>query len=100
MAAFLFVTVGWLLFKFSDFGHLVQFISCLIHPMTSGVGGAKPVLLGIGLLSLPVMAYHAMELVPKFGTWVRRFDDVVYGSMLAAIIVAQGLPGSFIYFQF
>lgn len=97
---FVFVTAGWLLFKLSNFRDVARFISCLIHPKVADSGDAKYALAGIGLLSAPVVAYHLGALLPGFGAALRRREGLVHGVMLALILVAQGLPGSFIYFQF
>ena len=97
---FSFVTAGWLLFKLSNFHDVGQFLSCLVHPKNLDSSDAKYTILGVGLLSAPVVAYHFAAALRPVGGVFRKWESISYGSMLASIVVAQGLPGSFIYFQF
>lgn len=58
------------------------------------------VVIGITCLSVPVIVMHLASVFPVLNGQINRFSDVIYGMTLAAIVFAQGLPGSFIHFQF
>ncbi len=110
LGVFIFVSLGWLLFKLPDFSQAVDFIVTLtknthIKPQITYI---FPVL----IFSLPVLIYHW----PHFPTWraklpqaqpLERFAvmsklaaDLLMGIMLAAILLNSGSANEFIYFQF
>ncbi|MCG8348894.1 MAG: hypothetical protein MI924_14070 [Chloroflexales bacterium] len=108
-ATFTFVSVGWVLFKLTDFRLALDFLYILftgfdVRPSLSRI---VPVL----LFSLPVVLYH----LPHFPTireriaqhqttwpafaW-RTVQDVALGVMLALLLLNAGSSQAFIYFQF
>lgn len=96
----------WLLFKLTDFHHVLIYLRCLVqNPM-----GAQPqTLYAIGLFSIPVVAHHLWGALPqarqqcldRIGpTGWARLTALAYAAMLLAIAINNGAPGDFVYFQF
>lgn len=96
---FAFVTLGWLLFKLTDFRYVLAYLHCLWTNAGKSFLGDKP-LMPLFLFSLPVVAYHLVGGIEPAVEWTRRHESWLYGAMLAAIVITPGLPGAFIYFQF
>lgn len=97
---FLFVTLGWVLFKLSRLDHVQEYFSAMIRnwPMNND----RPFLLQILIYSMPVVLYHVWHLagnrVPS--ALVIRLRPVALGAMLVALLLNSGTQGRFIYFQF
>jgi alginate O-acetyltransferase complex protein AlgI len=98
---FCFVTLAWLLFKLSDFDHVLAFVrSAWANTGLATNAAATGIIL---LYSLPVLGYHALhlarerDLVPALP---RTLHNAAYGAMLALIGMNSGPAGAFIYFQF
>ena len=100
------VSTLWLLFKLTDFRHVIEYAQCLYrNPM-----GARPqTLYAIALFSIPVVAHHVWGssprprevLVQQLGPHLwSRLNALAYAAMLAAIAINNGAPGDFVYFQF
>jgi alginate O-acetyltransferase complex protein AlgI len=106
--AFTFTLVSslWLLFKLTDFQHVIEYARCLVrNPM-----GAHPqALYAIGVFSIPVVLHHVwgastigrerLKARLGFNVW-GRLTALVYALMLFATIVNNGAPSDFVYFQF
>lgn len=108
IAVFLFVTIGWLLFKFPEFQHLREFIGCAVSNRSLPL--AKNVAVPVLLFSSPVIVYHALGIpyvrrlrARVASQWPRASRFVLasaYGSMLAMSVLNYGTASAFIYFQF
>jgi alginate O-acetyltransferase complex protein AlgI len=93
------VSAGWLLFKLPHFQDVMVYLGAMGRNFTKGPD--IPILILIGMLSAPVIAYHALHLMRR--SWpaaVERGRPVLYGAMLAAIALNSGKSDAFIYFQF
>jgi alginate O-acetyltransferase complex protein AlgI len=101
---FAFVSVGWLLFRLPDFGHVIVYMRCVAENWGLGFEGQKKPWILVLLFSVPVLALHAFAYVGaegRLGRLAKRVPPwVTYGFLVFAIAVSHGLPGAFIYFQF
>jgi alginate O-acetyltransferase complex protein AlgI len=108
VAVFCFVSFGWLLFKLSDFRHVLDFISTMSKNMNLPNNYIHIEL--ILLYSFPVVAYHLMHFpaiadptkihINKHRSLWKTCKNIVLGIMLAAIALNSGNSNEFIYFQF
>lgn len=98
---FSFVSLAWLLFKLSDFQHVLCYLRALATNIRydSDVRNITMIL----FYSLPVILYHGLYLLNRDsgpGRWIRTYDFVVYGFMVFMLLTNSGAPSAFIYFQF
>lgn len=95
-AVFLFVTLGWLLFKLPEFGEAWHYLKTIVSPQTNASSTAMIFL--IGLYGSAVFFYHFASLNRRLiGP---RTRDVLYGVMLFLVLTNAGPSKPFIYFQF
>ncbi|MCU4180041.1 MBOAT family O-acyltransferase [Bosea sp. BH3] len=92
---FVFVTLGWLLFKLPDFSDALQYLSAMAT--NTHIRPSLLRCLVIAAYALPVFAYHLLP-SQRFGTVQRQM--AVEGLLLGAIILNSGSSNAFIYFQF
>jgi alginate O-acetyltransferase complex protein AlgI len=95
---FSWVSVAWLLFKLSDFTHVIKYFNALVN---NGNKYTDPLLiLYILTYSVPVVLYHFHHLMPF--KWLPRVNlkPVAIAIMLFLLITNSGSPQDFIYFQF
>ncbi|MDB6073669.1 MAG: putative rane protein involved in D-alanine export [Verrucomicrobiaceae bacterium] len=108
MGVFVFVSLGWLLFKLTDIRHVAEFL--LMLTQKTSVHANIEQTSAVALYSLPVLFWHALHL-PSVQRWKRDFhrsfprvndrsEDLFHGVMVAAIILNSGTSNAFIYFQF
>ncbi|CAH0997918.1 hypothetical protein EMA8858_04053 [Emticicia aquatica] len=100
MFVFTWVTFAWILFKLTDFSHVIDFFKTLAE--NRPFPATKLLIVYILLYSLPVFLYHQVYLL-KDKKWlinIKKFDYYVYGLMLFLIITNAGSIAEFIYFQF
>lgn len=101
---FLYVTVGWLLFKLPDFHHVLRYFGAL--RTNAHLGHDYGILLNVTLYALPVIAYHLLYLVGQRSgdrkglVGLRRLAPLAYGVLLFMILRNSGDSDAFIYFQF
>jgi alginate O-acetyltransferase complex protein AlgI len=108
VAVFCFVSLGWLLFKLSDFGQVLNFIETMIKNVNlpNKDNYIEPVL----LFSLPVIIYHLMHF-PTIENFAIHYmhkhqkswgacKNIALGIMIALIALNSGNSNEFIYFQF
>ena len=98
LAVFSFVTLAWLLFKLPNFSDVIAYLGCFVdnHKPTRYL-----IVAGIITYSLPVVLYYAWYLLkPRWSLQLQRCEFLVFGGLLAAIILNSGSAGRFIYFQF
>lgn len=106
LGVFIFVTLGWLLFKLPEFSQAVDFITTLVNNIS-----VKPVLIRIIpvlIFSTPIILYH----LPHFPGFSHRWGGLMgsrtgkmtellsFTLMLVMIILNKGSSNAFIYFQF
>lgn len=94
VAVFVFVTLGWLLFKLPDFGDVIQYLTAISTNTQLRPSALR--LLVIAAYVAPVVVYH---LLPA-SRWPERAKQAIEGLLLAAIILNSGSSHAFIYFQF
>jgi alginate O-acetyltransferase complex protein AlgI len=108
IVVFCFVSFGWLLFKLSDFGQVLDFLNTMIKNTRSPNNYIYAEL--ILLYSLPVIVYHLMHF-PSIESFAKKYThkhesrwkvckNLFLGIMLAMIILNSGNSNEFIYFQF
>jgi alginate O-acetyltransferase complex protein AlgI len=108
LAVFSFVSLGWLLFKLSDFSQALDFLNSMVKNIRLPVNHIYVEL--IIVFSLPVICYHLMSLKhtsDTFKSYVSKhhrswqiFKNTLLGIMLALIVLNSGNSKEFIYFQF
>ncbi|MGZ4961793.1 MAG: MBOAT family O-acyltransferase [Limisphaerales bacterium] len=95
---FVFVTVGWLLFKLPNFAHVIEFAKACC---TNFFAPDDPNLITYILVySVPIIGYHVLSLLPVEASVRQRARVWVYATCLFFLLLNCGSPGSFIYFQF
>ncbi|HCW06554.1 MAG TPA: MBOAT family protein [Cytophagales bacterium] len=100
---FAFVTLAWLLFKLTDFSHVIMYMKSLVNNWSMSSNLKESMLcMNIFYYSLPVFCYHALYLFSKSKHYYifKRVEFLAYGIMLFFILTNSGEAGSFIYFQF
>jgi alginate O-acetyltransferase complex protein AlgI len=95
------VSLLWLLFKLPDIRHAGAYLGCLF----TNPGGVLPQYVFVtALFGCPVVLHHLWGAVAPErarASWAWRSGEIlIYGAMLAAVVVNAGTPGDFIYFQF
>lgn len=98
---FSFVSLGWLLFKLTNFADVLIFFKALKGNLF--LEDNLNIITYITIYSFPIVLYHFRYLLKeKFGFMQRieEFNYVIYASMLYLIITNSGTSGDFIYFQF
>lgn len=110
LAVFTFVTFGWLLFKLPRFEQAVDFVVTLFKNTDTGLQ-LTPYLVPTLIFSLPVLLYHLPH-YPAFRKsyvsaiassktpWLTLATDLIFGMMLAMLLLNSGSSTTFIYFQF
>jgi alginate O-acetyltransferase complex protein AlgI len=95
-----FVTLAWLLFKLPVFDHVLEYFKCISNNIWK-TDNAQ-IITYILVYSVPVIVYHFLYLLRNRPLFLRlkKFDYIVYGTLLFLIIVNSGSSGAFIYFQF
>jgi alginate O-acetyltransferase complex protein AlgI len=98
LAVFAFVTLAWLLFKLPRIEHVFSYLSVLIQNYAS----TRYVIVAcVVTYSLPVIAYYAWHLLKqRWAVQLQRYEFLLLGMMLVAIVLNSGSPQKFIYFQF
>ncbi len=108
IAVFCFVSFGWLLFKLSDFGQVLDFLSTMIKNVNLPNNYIYAEF--IVLYSMPVIIYHLIHF-PNLENFVHKnisnhkgiwkvSKNIALGIMLALITLNSGNSNEFIYFQF
>lgn len=90
---FVVVSLSWLLFRFADFGDMVRYASGIARDFRFAY--AHEVYLSAALCVTPVMLQHLFV-----GGCPPRIAPLLYGGMLALVVVANGPDTTFIYFRF
>ena len=97
---FLYVSFAWLLFKLTDFSHVLEFLRSVSNNwrLESSVDLNWMVL----MYAVPVIAYHCIKEFPQRTQWLRerRIEPLIYGLMLFLIVTNSGESQDFVYFQF
>jgi len=97
---FIFVTLAWLLFKLSNFTHVIAYFQSLMVNTKIEVNYKS--IIFIILYSLPVIFYHLFYLLKDKLVYkhLRKVEFAFYGVLLFLILHNSGSTGTFIYFQF
>jgi len=97
---FIFITLAWLLFKLSNFSHVISFFNSLMGNTKVEVNYKS--LIFIVIYSLPVIFYHLFYLLKDkiIFNQFRKIEYAFYGILLFLILHNSGSTGTFIYFQF
>ncbi len=101
LVVFSFVTLAWLLFKLTDFSHVIKFMQALVN--NTGFSSYMAIVVYVALYSTPVVLYHLYYLYKTHNPThiaTRRAEPFVYGLMLFLIVTNSGIGTDFIYFQF
>ncbi len=97
LTVFSFVTLAWLLFKLPKFSDVLSYLGAILHNRAA----TDPALVGhVFFYSLPVAGYYAWYLLKQRWSRAADYEFLLFGIMLAAIILDSGTTGKFIYFQF
>ncbi len=100
LLVFSYVTLGWLLFKLTDYKEAADYLRAILENWSVGIGGQRTYILTVLLLSFPIVVYHGAYLLKERITLGYLWEGLIYGAMLAACILSPGLGSAFIYFQF
>jgi alginate O-acetyltransferase complex protein AlgI len=104
LIVFTVVTFLWLLFKLSDFTHVVAYIQSMFHNTSIKFKfGLNE--LSLVFYSLMIISYHLVYLKLSddsrvFQKYFGKYELVLYSLLLFLIFTNSGTQGSFIYFQF
>lgn len=97
LIVFSFVTMAWLLFKLPNFSDVIAYLGAIANNKGTTDGG----LVGHVLFySFPVVAYYAWYLLKQRWASLSRYEFLLFGLMITALILDSGTTGAFIYFQF
>ena len=98
LVVFLFVTGAWLLFKLAHFREALWYLNAIAHNRAD----TRYILLACVITySAPVILYYAWHLLrtrPHL-KW-QRYEFLIFGALIVAIVLNSGSPQKFIYFQF
>ncbi len=97
---FSFITLAWLLFKLPNFEHVIEYVKCFSHNISISVNNR--IIIYTLLYASPIIIYHLFYILKTKRVFIqiKKFEYIIYGSMIFLIIVNSGSPGAFIYFQF
>jgi len=99
---FFIVTLLWLLFKLTDFNHVIYFLQSVVQNFSMPLKfGMKE--LTLVLFSVAVITFHICYLMKENSVFRKYFDKsefIWYGLMAFFIFTNSGSQGEFIYFQF
>jgi alginate O-acetyltransferase complex protein AlgI len=97
LMVFSFVTLAWLLFKLPKFSDVIAYLGALAgnRAVTDATITGHVI-----WYSIPVIGYYGWHLLKRKVPGISRYDYLLLGIMLAAIILDSGTTGKFIYFQF
>ncbi len=97
---FVFVTLGWSLFRITDWPDLVRLYRHLLAD--SNLSLRIDIVAGNLCYSIPVAIVHALYLArdTKLGTWLQEREALGYGLCLFLLATNSGTADRFIYFQF
>jgi alginate O-acetyltransferase complex protein AlgI len=95
---FSFVTLAWLLFRLPTFQQALDYVGAIFN----SVADTRYVLVAAILTySAPVILYYVWHLLNKrWRPQLQRYEFLILGALLVAIILNSGSPQKFIYFQF
>jgi alginate O-acetyltransferase complex protein AlgI len=99
---FVAVTIGWLLFKLTNFSEAIMFVKSIGTNLDVHLNWQ--ICINIFVYSLPVFIYHLFYLLNRksivFKRILTRYSYIIYGVLLFLIFTNSGISGTFIYFQF
>jgi alginate O-acetyltransferase complex protein AlgI len=97
---FIFITLAWLLFKLSNFSHVIEYFISAIN--NNAIKVDYRTIIFVGIYSLPVILYHLIYLIKDkpIYKYFKKIEFIFYGFLFFLILQNSGAPGTFIYFQF
>jgi len=95
---FIFVTLGWLLFKLPEFTQAVQYLLALGGNLN--IPHKKDILMMIFFYSLPIIIYYVNYIMTQKLNKNYLDSSFIYSVLLFLIVTSSGSSGEFIYFQF
>jgi alginate O-acetyltransferase complex protein AlgI len=97
-AVFSFVTLAWLLFKLPRIEDVFAYLGAMMH----NSGATRYLIVACVLTySVPVILYYCWNLLQqRLPAQIRKYEFLVFGVLLVAIVLNSGSPQKFIYFQF
>jgi alginate O-acetyltransferase complex protein AlgI len=95
---FSFVTFAWLLFKLPKFDQVLEYVLSFFRNFHIPV---RDLLIAAVLTySIPVISYYAWHFAREKRPQLKRYEFLILGALVAAIVVNSGSAQKFIYFQF
>ena len=100
LMVFITVSFAWLLFKLTEFSHVIAYFKSIVNNVSNFTDYLNVYV--IIIYSLPVVIYHFLYLYPiKQTIFSQKFvKPFAFGILLMLIILNSGSPQGFIYFQF
>lgn len=97
---FAYVSLAWLLFKLTDFSHVIDFVLAMAR--NTDLVSSADLQAFVLIYALPVLIWHWAREYRRQSDWLRRpaMAAMSYGAMLFLIATNSGVPQSFVYFQF
>lgn len=99
---FVFVSIGWLFFKLTNFSHAMLYLKAMAT--NYHYASNSQLILNIAIYSLPIVLYHLYHVAEtrnaKWLDTIKANDYLAYATMLFLLTVNRGIPGDFVYFQF
>ena len=97
---FISVTLAWLLFRLSDFEHVILYMKAISNNWSKDINETE--LFHIFIFSIPIVLYHMLYVFKdRFGfRTVKKNEGMIYAVLLFLIISNSGGQTEFIYFQF
>src|SRR5690606_20099063 len=92
LTVFSFVTLAWLLFKLPRFSDVIAYLRAMAG---NRAATNHELVAHVLFYSAPVVAYYAWHLAKHRWPGIRRADFLVFGILIAAIILDSGTTGAF-----
>ncbi len=102
VVVFCVVSFLWIFFKLPDFSNVVKYLVAINLNSIPMSDYAIIICINIILYSIPIIAYHVLYLMESrpFIIKMKKYEFILYGMLLFAIITNSGFSNSFIYFVF
>jgi alginate O-acetyltransferase complex protein AlgI len=107
LGVFLFVSVGWLLFRMPNFNEVIGFVQAMSR--NQSLPNDRLAMAVVFLFSTPVIVYHLLNIesvqkkritLAQTSPLYRKIVVFTYGLLVASLVLNYGSSADFIYFQF
>jgi len=98
LTVFSFVTLAWLLFKLPHFDEAIRYLNALFT--NRYLPTRHLIMAAMFTYSLPVICYYAWHFGRQRVAQLQRYEFLIFGLLMAAIVLNSGSTQRFIYFQF